>query len=414
MRNTLTVLEGAELEGGLDLDHAYRCCEVGGEAVFPESASRFARAADAVAGLVTDAGNADLSRLALQSCIVTGTDPVSGTRMRVLFKGRATTLEFAARRILGSDDFERAEANGGALRDCDVLVTDYPLFDAGIWTRKPAIRVVHWLRQRAEIRPTWPQTLQRLPASLRKELRRGLGKRDYRARIVSGLPAKLEFYERVLLPYLGQRFGAGAVVPNARTYLKEAQASVLLELRAAGAFLGASLLKREGDTLFIGRTAFAPQQAAPSEVLDYFCVVLAQRLGCRWLDLGLTRPHVEDGVFLYKSKWRPRLVPPGALKGTIRIRPLRPSAATLGFLSRNGFIEQHAGEHFVRRLHMGGAPGGEALETLSALAVRLGLDGMIVAFPGVATRATAPSRVSTRALGAPIDPIGSFLKGRWV
>ena len=410
MRNTLAVLHGAELHGGRDLDHAYRCSKLDGDAPAAR-APYLAGVFGAVGGLVTDAGNADLSKLRVQSRIVRGTETVSGAAMNVLFRGRSKTLEFAARHILGSEDFVRCKASARPAGGCDVLVTDHPLLDGGAWALRPAIRVCHWLRQRSELRGTWPETLECLPASLKKELRRWLGKRDYRARIVSDLPAKLEFYERYLLPQVKQRFGAAAVVPNRRTYRGEADVSVLFELRAADEFLGASLLKRDGDTLFIGRTAFSPAQVVPSEILDFFCLVLAQRLGCRWLDLGLTRPQLDDGVLLYKAKWRPRLVPPGALKSAIRIRPLRASAATLGFLSRNGFIERRAGRYVVRRLRMAGEPGVEALGEISALAERAGVDEMLVAFPGATERAAAaPKRTRLCALGSRNDALEAFLR----
>lgn len=412
MRNTLAELDGAELEGGRDLDHAYRCCDVNGRGASFSRASLVARTMDVVSGIVTDAGNTDLSRLVPRSCVVTGTERVSRATMRVLFRCRSKTLEFAARHVLGSDDFERAETSAVAQDDCDLIVTDHPLLDVGAWRRGSAIRVAHWLRQRAAIGPSWPDTLQGFSSGLRKELRRWLGKRAYRARIVAGMPAKVEFYERFLLPYVRRRFGVAAVLPNSRTFRKEAQAAVLLELRADDALLGASLIRSDGESLFIGRTAFSSSQRAPSEVLDFFCFVLAQRLGCCWLDLGLTRPHLDDGVFRYKAKWRPQLAPTGGIKSRIRIRPLRPSAATLGFLSRNGFIERQAGKHFVRLLHMGGELGEDRLSQLTALAERASLDEMIVGLVGESSCAATPDRVTTFALGSFCDPVKSLLRLR--
>jgi hypothetical protein len=251
----------------------------------------------------------------------------------------------------------------------------------------------------------------RLPVSLRKELRRYLRKRDYRACIVSSMSAMSDFYERQLLPFTKKRFGPGAIVPNRRTYRAEAEASILFELRAQGELLGASLLKRDGETLFVGRTAFAPSSEAPCEVLDFLCLVLAQRLGCRYLDLGLTRPSLDDGVLSYKAKWRPQLVPAGALKSAIRIRPLKSTAATLGFLSRNGFIEHRSGRYVVRRLSMTGEPAGAALAEFSALAERTGVDEAVVAFPGAESNAAAPAaRTRLCPLGVADDPVAAFLK----
>jgi hypothetical protein len=410
VRNTLAVLHGTEIHGGIDLDHAYSSCRLTSGTI-PVRMSPWTHVAGAIGEFLTDAGNAEMSRLFVQRRVVTGTERASGAAMSVLFKGRVKTLGFAARHIFGADDFVRSEASLIRPRDCDVLVTDYPLIGGGGRAHQSAICVPHWLRQSIRVHETWSETVEHLPASLRKELRRYLRKRDYRARIVSSMVAKREFYERQLNPYIKERFGTGAVIPNRRTYEAEAEASVLFELRAQGEFLGASLLKRDGDTLFVGRTAFSPSGATPCEVLDFFCLVLAQRLGCRYMDLGLTRPNLEDGVLLYKSKWRPQLVPAGALKSMIRIYPLRATAATMGFLSRNGFIERRSGRFVVRRLSMAGEPVSAALGGISELAERTGLDEMVVAFPGAKRESAAvPAHTRLCVLGSQDDPVAAFLR----
>jgi hypothetical protein len=196
------------------------------------------------------------------------------------------------------------------------------------------------------------------------------------------MAARLQFYDQHLVPYVKRRFGDNAVLRGQRAFRREVDGSVLLELRDGESFLGASLLSLTDDVLSIGGTAFSSDHAVPSDVLDYFCLVLAQCMGCRWLDLGLTRPHFEDGVFAYKAKWRPSLLPVGPLKSPIRILPLRSSPAVTGFLSRNGFLERRGNGFIVRRLNPSGEPNETRLSELSVLAHRSGLDELIVACSG--------------------------------
>ncbi len=408
MRDTLATLHGLELDGGHDLEHAYGRCNFVG--LTPQARTLVVPGiTSAVRDFLVDVGNADVSNLRLQSRVIRGTERESGTPMNVLFKGRSRTLGFAARHVFGTGDFDLFEPRRVAREDYDVLVTDRPVLDRGVGISRSILAVPHWLRQRVELHDNWPATLAGLSAHLRKELRRLLRQRNYHARIVCDMPAKLDFYERCLLPFLESRFGSGAVVPKRRTYQREADSSVLFKLYAGSEFLGASLLKHDFNTLFVGRTAFCSERAAPSEVLDFLCLVLAQRLSCRYLDLGLTRPHVEDGALAYKSKWGPHLVSSGSLKSSIRIRPLRASAATLGFLSRNGFIERQARRFVVRRLRIGSEPDANTLSEFAALAERVSLDRIIVGFSGDSSRAVTHGRVTSRALNVADDPIRAFL-----
>ena len=167
------------------------------------------------------------------------------------------------------------------------------------------------------------------------------------------------------------------------------------------------------DTLLISRSALSPQPSLRyrSDLLDYFCFLLAQLTGMRRLDFGVSRAHLEDGVFLYKAKWRSRLGPSGPLKNSIHIRPVSRSAATLGFLQRNGFIERRAGGYAVRCLRERAPSGDEALR-LSELATRVGLDALIVGYrdadPPLGPTAAA-ARLVLRRLEAGADPVRGLL-----
>jgi hypothetical protein len=115
-----------------------------------------------------------------------------------------------------------------------------------------------------------------------------------------------------------------------------------------------------------------------SDLLDYFAFVVAQLLGCTALDFGVSRPHLDDGVFAYKAKWRARLLAPGSLKGAIRISASRPSAATLGFLRRNGFLERRGAGFVVRRLEPPEPPTAALRAELDELAARSGLTTIVL------------------------------------
>jgi hypothetical protein len=298
--------------------------------------------------------------------------------MRVLFRGKARSLSFCARHILGTSDYELSPHDGSPDRDYDVVVGGYACFD--IFDRRPALCVPQWLRQSCELGGDWQQTLGRIPSSLRKRLARALGNSGYAARLDSGAAAMNAFYHGMYVPFVSQRFGPDAIVLDERAFMRQAADAALLELWLANERVGAVLVSQDGDTLYMGKSAMTLEHTVPyrSDLLDYFCFLLAQLCGCRWLDLGVTRPHLEDGVFVNKSKWRPELLPVGGLQTSLRIRPQRNSPAVMGFLRSNGFIEYRAGEFLVRRLEAEHVADASNADGSDRLIERFGLDAFIV------------------------------------
>lgn len=358
-----------------------------------QAASRSVEAAAALRRALSSAGHVSVRAPALRdlmnarwadwlpaSTVVTGTERVSGETMRVWFRGRLRAVDFVATHIFGTDGFERgpADAHTGA----DVLVLDHPLLERVLPDARTGMAVPAWLRQTRGLGASWPETLRSFPASLRKELSRLLRRDAYTARIETAEPAKRAYYESLYVPYLTRRFGPSAVVRGPRAFAREAQGAALLELRADGALLGGALLRREaGGGLAIVNSALSLDNDRPgqSDLLDYFAFVTAQLLECRFVDFGVSRPHLDDGVLRYKAKWRSQIAPVGGPSKWLRIVPLRASPATLGFLSRNGFIERHGDRFVVRRLCADGHRDSAEHEQLVSLAARVGVDAVTLA-----------------------------------
>jgi hypothetical protein len=405
-------LGGVRLYGGPDLSGAVERSTGAAMAVAaPVSAPprpQFPGASALAAAL-----NAPSLRLLPRSVVVTGTERVSQTTMRVLFRGQSRSIDFCARHILGSTDYERAPAVPGDAHACDVVVVDHPLLGLDPLDRHPALHVPQWVRQRVELAASWQQTLERLPRSIRKRIASEL-RTPLDVGLESAPAAFPDFYRALYAPYLRERFGSAAIVPSERAFLRQTHGAVLLTLRVAGELVGATVLKQAGDTLLISRSALSLRHSLRyrSDLLDYFCFLVAELTGARWLDFGASRPHVEDGLLLNKAKWRPRLAPSGAWKHSIHIRPVSRSSATFGFLQRNGFIERRGGTFTVRCLRERAPAADEALR-LGTLATRVGLDEWSVAYRGAdeapAGLAAAAPRVALRRLEAGTDCVRSWL-----
>jgi hypothetical protein len=395
----------AELYAGGDISAAFARSDVVPSSASPLHAAHFGIGAQR---LIDDALSSPTLRMLPAATRVTGTEASSGAPMTILFQGQLKAVDFCARHILGTDQFETQPLRG--VVDTDVVVTDHPLLDRDLFASRPCIAVQPWIGQRCDLADTWERTLDQRPPSLRKELGRVLRKHAFTVAIIEDPSAKRVFYDRLYTPYIARRFGREGIVRSERAFLRESEHAVLLALHLEGQMSGATLLSRRGDVLAMGKSALNVEHDAAdrSELLDYFCLLLAQKLG-----FGVSRPHVDDGVFRYKCKWRPRLVPSGGLKSVLRIRPVVRSEATLAFLRRNGFIERRRGRFFLRQLRTDAGTLQERVE-LGQLAARSGLDRLIVAFangePAHASSTELPSNVESLNLGDSSDPLRAFLE----
>jgi hypothetical protein len=401
-----------DLYAGADLINA-----VARSVIVPDAAQRRSRASlpRFFRPIIDDALHAPVLKILPSNLLVTGRERISGASMRVLFRGQLRAVEFCAQHILGTRDFSSAPVRLRRGLHFDVAVFDHPLVDRNWVAARPCIRVPLWIGQRCKLNDTWDGTLQALPHALKKEIARLLRKHPFSVTTTSATAAKVDFYRRVYLPFIKQRFGTAANIRDERTFLRESRDAVLLQLFLAGRMTGATLVKRRGDTQVVDKTGLAPEHdvSGRSVVLDYFCFLLAQLQGCKWLDFGVSRPHLEDGVFHYKCKWRTELIPATAFKPAIRIRPVSRSPATMAFLSRNGFIERRGARYIVRRLFTTHVPTPQEVTEMDAIATRSGLDALIVALSGVGgePRSNADRGRRTRISTLPdtSDPVQTFL-----
>lgn len=400
---TTLALEQVALHAGPDIEQA---CALSSVVAAPARAGGGTGLGSGLQRLVQDARSTASWNPMPRTLLVEGTEARTGQPMRILFRGRLQSVEFCARHLLGTDEF-RADVHPSA--PPDVLVSDHPLVDRHALGARPAIALDPWVRQHLELGATWQETLAARSGSLRKELRRLLRRHAFAVTVSGDEPGRAEFYRRLYKPYVARRFGRAAVLSDEAAFLRDSADAALLALRDGDRMIAGSVLTRSGEVLAIGWTGIDPELPVSdrADLLDYYCVLLAQKLGCRVVDFGRSRPHLDDGVFRYKCKWGTRLVPGGGpLKPRIRIRPLSRSPAVLSWLARNGFVERRDGRFLVRRL------GDDATDdVLESAAARARLDGIVVAGTGPdAAHPATGGRVRRVVLPPGVDPVTAFLR----
>jgi hypothetical protein len=204
--------------------------------------------------------------------------------------------------------------------------------DAGL----NALALPAWVKQRLRVQPDWQLQLKSMRRGTRQETARVLRKRGYVSRLTTDRSDFESFYVDLYKPYATRRFGEGVLLVDRPGFMSECRRGILLQLDHRQSVVGASLLRRTGNSLAIVWSALEPRADADvlrgaTDALDYFSLLYAQLKGCRWLDFGPSRPDLDDGALRYKRKW-----------GTEVTAGLVPQASIYLALSGRSCAEQYA------------------------------------------------------------------------
>jgi hypothetical protein len=121
-------------------------------------------------------------------------------------------------------------------------------------------------------------------------------------------PADLQvFYDTMYLPFLRTRHQHPTILEFdylLNNYLKN-NGEILL-IKKDGQVIAGGLCNLAGETYFLG-TLGLKDESSVSEgaiaALYYYGIQLAYERGAKFVDLGLSRPFLSDGVVIYKRKW---------------------------------------------------------------------------------------------------------------
>jgi hypothetical protein len=122
------------------------------------------------------------------------------------------------------------------------------------------------------------------------------------------------FNEKMYLPYMTKRHGEEALIDDLNTIWKSSPAPVLIAIMEHGVIVGASLIRKSGESLYFKRMGLLDgnndyRRHGVIGALYYFGIVEGQRMGCRYFDLGGTRPFLTDGLTKYKMGLGAEFVP---------------------------------------------------------------------------------------------------------
>ncbi len=285
--------------------------------------------------------------------VARGAERHSGHELTVRYVGTTTNLRYVLN--LAFEAYEtvverRLRTPGHAVaafspgrRDEDVLVLDTQSLIGERLVRRPHLLLPAWIRQRLPLAREWSAVIDNLPRFTRRGVSRYLRKYGFTGRVAHSDDAIDNFYHRLYAPHVRRRHKDEAVVLSEGRFRTLARGCQLVEILDEGDVIGANLVRHVGDTMFIlwcGVSDLTKERdlKGATDVLDYFSMLHAFLSGCQSLDFGRSRPTLNDGVMMYKSKWRARLIPARVPQAHIVAVPTRWSPGVTSVLAHNHFV----------------------------------------------------------------------------
>lgn len=275
----------------------------------------------------------------------------SGRPSTLLVAGEEPWVEYLPRRFFSDSPVRerigktRVWALPGLLRTlrphADLTIARVDRLSGWIWFRRDYLSVPEWIGARMALdEDTLSRTMK--GKSVREDLRR------VRSRGLSYSVSHRDsdfdlFFARMYLPYARARFGDMAGTGEANYLRHSFRRGGVLFVEQGGVRLAGLLYSRRRELLRLGVVGTWNGEAEPVKwgalaALDAFAIRHARSMGCTVLDLGGSRPVLQDGVLRFKAKWRPRLWDDGAYPVEMRVHWNHLRGVVADFFSHTSII----------------------------------------------------------------------------
>lgn len=120
------------------------------------------------------------------------------------------------------------------------------------------------------------------------------------------------FYHQLYVPYIKERYLDTAEIISWPSFQDVYGGMELLLIRRKGQIVAGCVNQQIGNTyrMHVAGVLCADKDFLKTGIVSalyWFSFGEAHRLGCREVDLGVSRPFLQDGLLVYKKKWRSRI-----------------------------------------------------------------------------------------------------------
>jgi len=158
------------------------------------------------------------------------------------------------------------------------------------------------------------------------------------------------YYYNMHVPFIKKAFGDRAYISDynevKRDFIKQTVYKDLLLIKKDNDYIAGSLLdynKKLAKIVILGIKEGNYEYVKDGAIgaIYYFSILFFEKLGCKRIELGLSRPFLEDGVLRYKRKWGQTLIPQH-MKSVFMVKMLSETEGLKGFFVNNPFIYEDA------------------------------------------------------------------------
>lgn len=177
-----------------------------------------------------------------------------------------------------------------------------------------------------------------------KDIRRRIEKFNLTYEMLTDKESFNYFNEKFYRPYMKKRYGDEAFLEDLNRMWETARDPMLIAIRENGVITGMALLDKSDDVLHFRRLGLLDGN---SEYLHhgvvgaiyYFVIIEGQKMNCRYIGLGGTRPFLTDGLTRYKVGWGAEFLQDlTPAKDYLWLGIKEQSSAAREFLQRNPFM----------------------------------------------------------------------------
>lgn len=227
-------------------------------------------------------------------------------------------------------------------RDHDLIIIELPYPFLLRFSGWDGFTTMPWLRHRLDLTVPWEEIDARFRRKTLKSSLKKVSEKHFTC-VTSHNPAEFEqFYHQMYKPFIEAKHGPQAAITEIELLRLYFRKGWLTQIMHKGEMVYALLQHERAGICHMrvggvkeGNTDWLKQEAGTAAY--YFSIMRAREKGLPALDLGLTRPLLDDGVFRYKKKWGAAVSHGTTLYQGLWVGIGRDVTAAAGFLAHHPF-----------------------------------------------------------------------------
>ena len=187
----------------------------------------------------------------------------------------------------------------------DILISEISLIVLDNFQKKNGYIIPEWVTMKINIDRPLSEICQRILSDF-SDVTRKIRKYNLTYELLYDKESVDLFYNKFYLPYLIKRHGVEAMIESINTIRNVSRSAFILAIKENGITVGASLVGKTEESLLLTRLGLLDGNEeyrlhGVIGAIYYFCIIEGQKMGCRYLDVGGTRPFLYDGLTKFKT-----------------------------------------------------------------------------------------------------------------